>query len=163
MSHLPPPRAGRCRTEIWLSEKGVALHGGVAATVAGVALHCATKCLRSADAFVPRFVLQTCHLNKTALSPKNRPFVSSQAFLREPSVREAIGASLFKAQLRRQVFPKDPAVLKILRRINSQSPYEFTICGDLLCIFPRKTRCFRDPAVLFYYRRIFSHHRSELI
>ena len=25
------------------SEKGVALHGGVAATVAGVALHCATK------------------------------------------------------------------------------------------------------------------------
>ena len=38
----PPPRPGRCRTEIWVW-KGVALHGGVAATVAGVALHCATK------------------------------------------------------------------------------------------------------------------------
>ena len=38
----PPPCAGRCRTEIWVL-KGVALHGGVAATVAGVALHCATK------------------------------------------------------------------------------------------------------------------------
>ena len=38
----PPPCAGRCRTEIWVW-KGVALHGGVAATVAGVALHCATK------------------------------------------------------------------------------------------------------------------------
>ena len=33
---------GRCRTEIWVG-KGVALHRGVAATVAGVALHCATK------------------------------------------------------------------------------------------------------------------------
>ena len=42
VSHLPPPCAGRCRTEIWVW-KGVALHGGVAATVAGVALHCATK------------------------------------------------------------------------------------------------------------------------
>ena len=43
VSHLPPPLcAGRCRTEIWVW-KGVALHGGVAATVAGVALHCATK------------------------------------------------------------------------------------------------------------------------
>ena len=38
----PPLCAGRCRTEIWVW-KGVALHGGVAATVAGVALHCATK------------------------------------------------------------------------------------------------------------------------
>ena len=43
VSHLsPPPIPGRCRTEIWVW-KGVALHGGVAATVAGVALHCATK------------------------------------------------------------------------------------------------------------------------
>ena len=42
VSHLPPPCPGRCRTEIWVW-KGVALHGGVAATVAGVALHCATK------------------------------------------------------------------------------------------------------------------------
>ena len=42
VSHLPPPCAGRCRTEIWVW-KGAALHGGVAATVAGVALHCATK------------------------------------------------------------------------------------------------------------------------
>ena len=31
-----------------------------------------------------------------------------------------------------------------------------------MCIFPKETRCFRDPAVLFYYRCIFSHHRSEL-
>ena len=38
----PPPCAGRCRTESWVW-KSVALHGGVAATVAGVALHCATK------------------------------------------------------------------------------------------------------------------------
>ena len=38
----PPPCAERCRTEIWVW-KGVALHGGVAATIAGVALHCATK------------------------------------------------------------------------------------------------------------------------
>ena len=38
----PPPIPGRCRTEIWVC-KGVALHGGVAGTVAGVALHCATK------------------------------------------------------------------------------------------------------------------------
>ena len=30
------------------------------------------------------------------------------------------------------IFPKDPAVLKIIRRINSLSPYSFTICGDLL-------------------------------
>ena len=38
VSHLaPPPCPGRCRTEIWVW-KGVALHGGVAATVAGVAL-----------------------------------------------------------------------------------------------------------------------------
>ena len=42
VSHLPPPCARRCRTETWVW-KGVALHGGVAATVAGVALHCATK------------------------------------------------------------------------------------------------------------------------
>ena len=42
VSHLPPPCAGRCRTEIWV-RKGVALHGGIAATVAGDALHCATK------------------------------------------------------------------------------------------------------------------------
>ena len=42
VSHLAPPCPGRCRTEIWVW-KGVALHGGVAATVAGVALHCATK------------------------------------------------------------------------------------------------------------------------
>ena len=42
VSHLPPPCVGRCRTEIRVC-KGVALHGGVAATVAGVALHCATK------------------------------------------------------------------------------------------------------------------------
>ena len=42
VSHLPPPIPGRCRTEIWVW-KGVALHGGVAATVAGVALYCATK------------------------------------------------------------------------------------------------------------------------
>ena len=42
VSHLPPPCAGRCRTEMWVW-KGVALHGGVAATVAGVPLHCATK------------------------------------------------------------------------------------------------------------------------
>ena len=42
VSHPPPPPcAGRCRTEIWVW-KGVALHRGVAATVAGVALHCAT-------------------------------------------------------------------------------------------------------------------------
>ena len=60
-------------------------------------------------------------------------------------------------------YPKDPAVLKILRRINSLSPYYFTVCGDLLWLFPWKTRCFRDPAVLFCYRRIFCHHRSELI
>ena len=39
---FPPPIPGRCRTEIWVW-KGVALHGGVAGTVAGVALHCATK------------------------------------------------------------------------------------------------------------------------
>ena len=45
VSRLPPPCAGRCRTEIWVW-KGVALHGGVAATVAGVALHCATKVLK---------------------------------------------------------------------------------------------------------------------
>ena len=51
--------------------------------------------------------------------------------------------------------PKDPAELKIIRRINSLSPYSFAICGDLLWIFPRKTRCFRDTAVLFHYRRIF--------
>ena len=38
VSHLPPPGAGKCRTEIWVG-KGVALHGGVAATVAD----CATK------------------------------------------------------------------------------------------------------------------------
>ena len=37
-----PPCPGRCRTEIWVW-KGVALHGRVAATIAGVALHCATK------------------------------------------------------------------------------------------------------------------------
>ena len=42
VSHLPPPCPRRCRTQIWVW-KGVALHGGVAATVAGVALHCATK------------------------------------------------------------------------------------------------------------------------
>ena len=48
VSHLPPPCAGRCRTEIWVG-KGVALHGGVAATVAGVALHCATKVLGGND------------------------------------------------------------------------------------------------------------------
>ena len=29
----------------------------------------------------------------------------------------------------------------------------FTIGGDFLCIFLRKTRCFRDPALGFYYRR----------
>ena len=44
VSHLPPPL---CREGVapkfWLSEKVVALHGGVAATVTGVALHCATK------------------------------------------------------------------------------------------------------------------------
>ena len=40
---------------------------------------------------------------------------------------------------------KDPAVLKILRRINSLSPYSFTICGDLLWIFPRKTQVFQRP------------------
>ena len=45
VSHLPPPPP-MCREVshrnlvVW---KGVALHGGVAATVAGVALHCATK------------------------------------------------------------------------------------------------------------------------
>ena len=39
----PPPRTGRCRTEIWGSEKVSRYTGvGVAATVAGVALHCAT-------------------------------------------------------------------------------------------------------------------------
>ena len=32
-----------------------------------------------------------------------------------------------------------------------------------LGIFPRKTRCFRDPAVVFCYRCIFCHHHSELI
>ena len=45
VSHLSPI-PGRCRTEIWV-RKGVALHGGVAATVAGVALHCATKVSRA--------------------------------------------------------------------------------------------------------------------
>ena len=49
------------------------------------------------------------------------------------------------------------------RIIKNTTTYYFTIavliratCGDLLCIFPRKTRCFRDPAVLFYYRLFFS-------
>ena len=42
VSHLSPPIPGSRRTEIWVW-KGVALHGGVAGTVAGVALHCATK------------------------------------------------------------------------------------------------------------------------
>ena len=42
VSHLSRPIPGTCRTEIWVWQ-GVALHGGVAATVAGVALHCATK------------------------------------------------------------------------------------------------------------------------
>ena len=37
---VSPPWPRRCRTEIWVW-KGVALHGGVAGTVAGVALHCA--------------------------------------------------------------------------------------------------------------------------
>ena len=41
VSHLPPC-GGTCRTKIWVW-RGVALHGGVAATDAGVALHCATK------------------------------------------------------------------------------------------------------------------------
>ena len=35
-----PPK--KCRTEIWVW-KGVALHWGVATTIAGVELHCATK------------------------------------------------------------------------------------------------------------------------
>ena len=50
VSHLPPHCAGRCRTGIWV-RKGVALHGGVAATVAGVALHCATKAMVMIDYF----------------------------------------------------------------------------------------------------------------
>ena len=42
VSHLPPPVPGGVAPKFG-SEIGVALHGGVAATVAGVALHCATK------------------------------------------------------------------------------------------------------------------------
>ena len=38
----PPPVPGGVAPKFG-SEKVVALHGGVAATVAGVALHCATK------------------------------------------------------------------------------------------------------------------------
>ena len=49
--------------------------------------------------------------------------------------------------------PKDPAVLKILR-IDLLSPYQFTICEDLPWIFPQETRCFREPAVVFCYRRV---------
>ena len=52
--------------------------------------------------------------------------------------------------------PKGPG------RIKNTTTYSFTtavlihyLWGDLLCIFPGKTRCFRDPGVLFYYRRIF--------
>ena len=50
VSHLPPPCPGRCRTEIWVW-KGVALHGGFAATVAGVALHCATEVSSETERF----------------------------------------------------------------------------------------------------------------
>ena len=39
---LPPPVPGGVAPKTWVW-KGVALHGGVAATIAGVALHCATK------------------------------------------------------------------------------------------------------------------------
>ena len=42
VSHLPPLCREVSHRNLVVS-KGVALHGGVAATVAGVALHCATK------------------------------------------------------------------------------------------------------------------------
>ena len=46
VSHLPPPVPGGVAPKFG-SEKVSRLHGGVAATVAGVALHCATKSLKS--------------------------------------------------------------------------------------------------------------------
>ena len=51
--------------------------------------------------------------------------------------------------------PKGPG------RIKNTTTYWFTIAVLIHYLwrsdvhFPRKTRCFRDPAVLFYYRRIF--------
>ena len=82
VSHLAPPRCPRrCRTEIWVW-KGVALHGGVAATVAGVALHCATKepprrifCQKMIYGTFPALIVSTLFLhsmNRSKIRPTKR-------------------------------------------------------------------------------------------
>ena len=52
-------------------------------------------------------------------------------------------------------FPKDPAVLKALRRLIHCRRINFLFVEISCEFFPRQTRCFRDPAAVFYYCRIF--------
>ena len=89
-----------------------------------------------------------------ALFEASRNFLEGALFGTSSSPPTFSTPHVMAQKVAQRPYPKDSAVLKIPRRINSLSPYKFTLCGDHLWIFPRKTRCFRAPAVVFYYRRI---------
>ena len=63
---VPPPIRRRCRTEIWVW-KGVTLHGGVAGTVASVALHCATKTKNHPKSALQNLELKNSRMGKRKL------------------------------------------------------------------------------------------------
>ena len=62
--------------------------------------------------------------------------------------------------------PKDPAVLKIIRRINSLSPYQFTLSLEISCAFsPGKQGISETETLPYYFTTVvyFSQRRSKLI